>query len=137
MLAHTWTLAAEEEAVRRRNARRLLEVLATSNGRAVVQVIAIPGAEPGYLRLPVLVSPKAQAVLGGRVARRLGVMPGYPGLLCDLPGFGTRCVNAAAAFPGARTLSARLFTLPTHSRLSEADLGQLDRLLESVSKSVS
>ena len=56
----------------------------------------------------------------------MGVMPGYPAALCDLPGFGERVVNRADGFPGARSLAERLVTAPVHSRLGERDLAGLE-----------
>jgi hypothetical protein len=81
---------------------------------------------PGYLRLPVLVSERARERFRSSAARRLGIMPGYPGTLAELHGF-TRARNAGEAFPGARELVASLFTLPTHGRLSQGDLAELER----------
>jgi hypothetical protein len=82
---------------------------------------------PGYLRLPVLPQDASRGRLGSGAARRLGIMPGYPATLSELPGFGTRVRNAGAGFPGARRLVASLFTLPTHGLLSERDLRALER----------
>jgi len=83
------------------------------------------GSEPGYLRFPVMAVDEDRARF--QAAGRLGVAPGYPRALCDLPGFGERVLNRDEDFGGARELAARLFTLPTHSRLSEGDLRELER----------
>ena len=88
-------------------------------------IAALAGAEPGYLRLPAVGTAEHRARLDA--AARLGVAPGYPRALCDLPGFGERVLNRDGDFGGARELAATLFTLPTHSRLSEGDLLELER----------
>jgi hypothetical protein len=56
-------------------------------------------------------------------------MPGYPGALGALPGFGSRAVNAGDRYPGATRLVERLVTLPTHGALTEADLLLLESSL--------
>jgi len=63
------------------------------------------------------------------LARQLGVWPGYPQSLADLPGFGSRRLDAAQQPSGARLLADQLFTLPTHSLLDEASLHDLGELL--------
>ncbi len=124
-LGSTLPLGDSEAKIRRANAARLL----ASRGSQLTSAHLPAGVEPGYLRLPLLATPKvrAAAVLAG--ARRLGVMPGYPRALCDLPGFAERVVNKADAFPGARMLASRLITLPTHSLLTGADLARLEAWL--------
>jgi perosamine synthetase len=124
MIAATWTLAEREVDVRRRNAARLLE--AVQQHPQLTAIRAAAHARPGYLRLPVIASPGARRAAGELPARRLGVMPGYPKALCDLEGFGARCLNREAAFPGARALAERLCTLPTHGRLEARDLARLE-----------
>jgi dTDP-4-amino-4,6-dideoxygalactose transaminase len=72
-------------------------------------------------------SPAARRLAESRPERRLGIAPGYPLPLARLPGFASRCVNAAPGFPGATELAEHLITLPTHSLLSAADLRALRR----------
>jgi len=117
-LAVTLPLGAAEEAIRRTNAGRLL----ARPGSGLTPMRVPDGGEPGYLRLPFLAGAEKRAVAGTEGARALDVMPGYPLALCDLPGFAERVVNRGDGFPGARTLAARLITLPTHGLLREADL---------------
>ncbi len=130
VVAATWTLAEREVEVRRRNAARLLVELRRQPG---FETIRTPHhARPGYLRLPVLTSPAVRPSAAETAARRLGVMPGYPKLLCDLERFAPRCLNRDAAFPGSRLLAARLCTLPTHGRLGERDLTRLEQWIRAV-----
>jgi len=122
VLAASWADAAVEVEVRRRNAARLLAAL--QQHAAFEMITPLPRARPGYLRLPTLVAPE---IRGTAAAARLGVLPAYPQALCDLSGFGARCVNRRDGFPGARQLASRLVTLPTHSRLDDRDLARLER----------
>ena len=87
------------------------------------------GGTPGWLRLPLVATDPVRRAADTARARRLGVWPGYPRLLLDLPGFGVRVRNAGSSFPGARALAARLITLPTHGQLNVEDLGRLERWL--------
>jgi len=124
-LAVTWPLGEREASVRRAHAARLLARHADG-----LAPIGVPeGAEPGYLRLPFVASPARRAAADSAESRSLGIMPGYPQALCDLPGFAERIVNSDDAFPGARTLAERLLTLPTHSLLSPRDLTRLEEWL--------
>jgi dTDP-4-amino-4,6-dideoxygalactose transaminase len=121
-LAVTLTLGEREAAVRRAHAARLMERC----GAGLTAVRMAAGAEPGYLRLPFLAAPGARAAADSAEARALGIMPGYPRALCDLPGFGERVLNPGEGYFGARMLAERLVTLPTHSRLSQADMAVLE-----------
>jgi len=123
VVAATWTLAAREVEVRRRNAARLLVELRRQQGFETIRTL--PHAQPGYLRLPVLASPEVRRSAVEPAARRLGVAPSYPKALCDLEPFAHRCLNRDAAFPGSRLLAARLCTLPTHGQLGDGDLTRL------------
>jgi len=124
-LAVTLPLGEREAATRRANANRML----TRAGRGLTPIPAPPGGDCGFLRLPFLADAGAGAAARSRAARALGIMPGYPLALCDLPGFGERVVNRAEAFPGARALAERLVTAPTHGLLSGGDLARLERWL--------
>jgi len=130
VVAATWGLADREIEVRRRNAERLLDELRRQPG---FETIRTPRhSQPGYLRLPVLASPAVRRAACDTAARRLGVMPGYPKVLCDLETFAPRCINRDAAFRGSRLLAARLCTLPTHSRLGARDLEELEEWIRTV-----
>lgn len=132
VVAVTWALAEQEVVTRRRNAERLLSLLRWEPGFETIR--APSHAQPGFLRLPVLASPAARRAVTDSAARQLGIMPGYPQPLCDLPRFGTRCVNQDRGFPGSRLLAARLCTLPTHGRLGVRDLERLERWIRAVGR---
>jgi hypothetical protein len=107
-----------EARLRRRNAERLTRAA----GAAAVR--AVPGATPSALRFPVVLPEVHEAARAG--SRPLGIMPGYPLALPDLPGFSARCANPEDSFEGARSLARRLVTLPTHGLLAERDLSALE-----------
>jgi dTDP-4-amino-4,6-dideoxygalactose transaminase len=126
VLPVTEALADRELPMRHRNAERLMLAL-RGNARGGLETIHVqPGARPSYLRLPVVASLALRQRASGRNVARLGIAPSYPRALCDLPGFASRCGNAGETFSGARELAARLCTLPTHGRLSEGDLAELE-----------
>jgi dTDP-4-amino-4,6-dideoxygalactose transaminase len=132
VLATTRALAEAEGEVRRRNAARLLAILAA---KPMLRAITSPAAgEPGYLRFPVLAAEPLAAVARDRAARVLGIIPGYPKSLAELEGLGWEYRNRRAPFPGARELAARLFTLPTHGRLGEFDLKAVERWAETLDR---
>lgn len=116
-LSRTLELGVAEAERRRVNAAWLLQRIPEHGPVAAPRP---PGpSEPGFLRLPVLVGPPALPRFGAEGARYLGVWPGYPLALSDLPGFGSRRLDAQHATSGAGTLAERLFTIPTHSLLDQ------------------
>jgi len=129
MLDRTWEASLEEAGVRQRTAARLLAEWSPNSG--LFPVHARADAEPAWLRFPVLAEHDSAArTLRSAPARALGIMPGYPVPLADLDAareltFG----EETSDHPGAVRLTQRLFTLPTHNRLRETDLRQLDTLL--------
>jgi dTDP-4-amino-4,6-dideoxygalactose transaminase len=123
VLAAAWQRAVGEQEARARNAARLVAAAAAAGERTFAPPA---GCHAGWLRLPILGRGR-RAEIGA--ARALGVMPGYPRPLCDLPGFAERCIDAGDGFPGARELAEALYTIPTHSLLSEGDLRRLETWL--------
>jgi perosamine synthetase len=116
VLARTLPLVPGEVEIRRANVLRLRGEL---SGVDHVR----PAAEwaCGWLRMPIVLQRTAEATLTSyHVAA--GVMRGYPTSLADLEGFGTRRLNGAEAFPGARGLAERLATVPTHRFVRGAKL---------------
>lgn len=119
----------EAESERRREAGRWwLERLGVASD---VETVRVPAdAEPGWLRFPVLVPAARVPEFHSPGMRRRGVMPGYPLLLAELPGFGRSIdPDGPARWPGARQLADRLFTLPVHGLVTPRER---ERLLERV-----
>lgn len=117
---------SEELRARRRVARRWESTLRLAGG---LRAVTPPEeSEPGYLRFPVLAAEEAAPRLRSEEAKALGVMPGYPEILDDLPAMRSRLIRSDSR-PGAEALTSRLFTLPTHSLLSGPDVSDLESLL--------
>jgi len=134
VVAATWAMAEREVETRRSNAARLLAAVGR-RGRAFEAVRTAAEARPGYLRLAVLALPEARRAAVGNEARHLGVRPSYPKVLSEVEQLAARCVNRDGAFPGGRTLAARLCTFPTHGRLGPGDRAGLEQWIETVDAS--
>ena len=119
VLHRTLPLAPAETEHRKRLAGRLREALGAWED--FEPICAPEGGESGYLRFPLLVAPRAAGEFRSPAAVAAGIVPGYPRVLADLPGFGERCV-AGGELGGARRLTGALFTLPVHGRVGEADV---------------
>jgi perosamine synthetase len=76
----------------------------------------IAGGVSGYLRLPVL------ATRIHHPAPRLGIVRTYPRPLGDEPAARPLLAPGVTEMPGARELCARLFSVPTHSFVTQADI---------------
>lgn len=113
VLSETWPLAVAEAEQRRANVQVILR---SSRARESIPPVA-DGALPGWLRLPVLGPEHGTAASG---AAALGILPSYPRALDRLPGF-EAARRGTSPLPGATRLAERLWTAPTHSRLSVAD----------------
>jgi len=127
ILPVTEALADRELPVRRRNAERLMLALRNDGSSGLQAIAREPGANPSYLRLPVLAPADRRGMTRDRRAARLGIAPSYPRPLSKLPEFAPRCGNAGEPFPGARELADRLCTLPTHGGLDDSDVTELER----------
>lgn len=119
---------AEREAEDRRKVGATL--IARLEGTAGVEVISpsYPGA--GFLRLGVRI-PQVEPSWERR-ARPLGVERGYPLALPDVPELEASATDRFAGplrVPGARILARELFSLPTHSLLTERDLNRIVTVL--------
>ena len=133
LLATNWDASETEAASRRATGKRLAKIIDECK---YVDRIEVPfGSQPGYLRFPVLVSVRVINDFASAYARRLGIMSAYPKSLADLPGFGDRRVNRTDPLPGARFLADRLFTLPSHGKLTAADVRRLESWLRRIGNS--
>ena len=116
----TLELEAGELAIRRHRAAQLASLVAASGVGAPARTVA--GAEPGWLRLPVLAGASLRRAVAGAEARRLGILPAYPRPLVELPRYRDLVINDDASLPGARSLADSLVTMPTHSALTDNDV---------------
>jgi dTDP-4-amino-4,6-dideoxygalactose transaminase len=117
------------EANRRRvNAARLAAAVVAGQSADLYKRVSL--AVSGDLRLPVHAHSERLNRWRSTEAGWLGIAPGYPRALADLDGFVDRIGNRELSFSGARELSARLFTLPTHGMLWEGDLKTVESWLQ-------
>ncbi len=100
--------------IRRANAERLRHTLRDVS--AVEFVSLLPGAEPGYTRLPVLArNPETRSrLIGALQAAGIGATASYPAALCDVPELASELHESDRRLPGARDIAARIMTLPVH-----------------------
>lgn len=125
VLSRSLQAARAEAVTRRANANALRMRLARVSGIELIRPST--HGEPGFLRLPVLAGGR-ESVLKTKGARQMGIMPGYPASLARLDGFHNRVVNLDADFSGAEELASTLYTIPTHSRLTDSDIERLAQL---------
>lgn len=126
-------LAAEplaSAAAARRRTRGAAWRDALSGHSALTMPHGAPGAEPSYLRFPVV----AEDALGREAAvaagRRLGVAASYPRTLPALASTLGVAPVATTRTPGANSLAERLFTLPTHDWVTSSVVRQVIAKLE-------
>jgi len=116
-------------AARRTNATRLVSSLAAAPGLRTIA--PIHGADPVYLRLPVLADTPArrEAWLRRLNEAAIGATVSYPACLADVPAIRERAVGADRPLTGGREIAARIMTLPTHPMVSGADIARIVALL--------
>ena len=109
---------------RTRNADLLRARLGTCRGISLVRPIAT--ATPVHLRLPLLVDDAARrdALLSRLQAIGIGATGSYPQSLVDVPDLRPSLPDHPPA-PGARSVAARIVTLPTHSYLGAGDIDRV------------
>ena len=93
-----------------------------------------PATLPVHARFPLLPQEQGKSLTrlteSGQ-ARELGISPGFPSALDDIPALGPHRAHPGREYPGARFLAANLITLPTHDLVREKDcLAALEYLAE-------
>ena len=108
-----------------RRAARLLDGLADAPGVRTLTPIA--GAEPVFLRLPVLADSAARRDTWLRRLNDAGIgaTASYPACLADVPEVRAGAIGADAPLPGGREVAARILTLPTHPFVSSSDIARI------------
>jgi hypothetical protein len=116
-------MEARELAHRRLRATEL-NALLRRNGRTLLPIQCIAGGDGGFLRLAFLdTSGDAQPNAS------IGVMRGYPLTLDQHEELVPMLAAGETAGRGAQRLRDRLFTAPTHSRVTASDVGRFARWL--------
>lgn len=124
-------VAEDEASVRRRVGGSIMAALGS---RKDLVITPLADSRPGFLRLPVRLNQGMAGFERPAEAARLGIAPSYPRPLGALAPVQSR-LYAASSCPGAEELSRSLFTIPTHSLLTDTDRAELVRLLQRYGKS--
>jgi len=109
-------------AERRANAQR---VAAATAGTAGLQPVAlVKGAEPVFVRLPMLAATPQlrEAFLEALNAAGIGATGSYPAAIVDIPELRERLDQRDLECPGASSVAARILTLPTHPFMQLKDI---------------
>jgi dTDP-4-amino-4,6-dideoxygalactose transaminase len=130
-------------AYQQRLAERVLPLLDSSNqmrrahadqlraGIEGVEGIEVPrpleGAHPVYLRFPMLTRDEKHRsrLLRGFRNAGIGASPSYPTSIDDIPGIAPYLAPDQEPCPGARSIAARILTLPTHPWVTAGDIEQM------------
>jgi dTDP-4-amino-4,6-dideoxygalactose transaminase len=104
----------KELRIRRANAQRLAMLAEGCLGVRTVR--SLLGAEPSYLRFPILSTRRDR-----ESSRRIGASRAYPRLLDEEPHFSKIVTRGVERLQGANELREGLFTLPCHSMLVDYD----------------
>ena len=120
----------EIQAVWRGNARLLMDRLAEFDFMTLPTIP--PGADPVFLRLPIVVDQvaRAEALFELLWQQGIGVSRSYVRTLADL--YSDRLPVSGDQFPGATKLASCLLTLPTHTYLMAEDIDRAYAVFRSI-----
>ena len=118
--------------IRQNNAHQLQFGIEGIEGIEVPQPVA--GADPVFLRFPILARGEVhRAQLVNRLrAAGIGASTSYPSAVSDIPGIGRYLAHNQQPCPGARSVAARIITLPTHPYVTAEDI---ERMVQVISTS--
>ncbi|UCF20380.1 MAG: DegT/DnrJ/EryC1/StrS family aminotransferase [Gemmatimonadota bacterium] len=133
LIMHSQATAFAEAAARRARAAELLGRLPARPG---IRTIEVPdGSVPGYLRFPLRLAGGMSGFSSRTQAQRLGIAPSYPTTLSALEAVQQQmAAGRRNQWLGGEELSRQLVTVPTHTRLTEADRAGVLRLLDTYSE---
>lgn len=107
-------------AQRRVNAERLKRMLPW--GPELEPVVLKQGAEPAYLRFPVLIDPECRdAVLAALRVNGIGATASYPTAISDVPELRNQLQIGDREAKGGQSVARRIVTLPTHGYVTSRD----------------
>jgi len=114
--------------IRRENAAWLRAEIEGIEGIEVPR--PIEGAEPAYLRFPILArDERHRSHLLRRFLRAgIGASISYPTAIEDIPGIQRYLADTQLRCPGARSIARRIITLPTHPYVTRADVEKIGAL---------
>lgn len=113
------------QATRVANANAIVETLRPCGGLRAIGLL--PGAEPAYVRLPLLLTdPRDRAALLAAFDRAgIGATASYPAAIADIPELRDTLQPADRMTPGARSVAERIVTLPTHPFVTAAHIARM------------
>ncbi|MDP1948352.1 MAG: DegT/DnrJ/EryC1/StrS family aminotransferase [Nitrospirota bacterium] len=118
-------------AQRRVNAERLKRMLPW--GPKLEPVVIKPGAEPAYLRFPVLIDPEYRdAVLAALRANGIGATASYPTAISDVPELRNQLQSVGREAKGGQSVARRIVTLPTHGYVTSRDQERMVKVVTDV-----
>jgi dTDP-4-amino-4,6-dideoxygalactose transaminase len=113
------------------NAARRARAAALRAGIDGIEGIEIPrpldGAQPVYLRFPILARDRAHRTRLLARLRAVGISASasYPTPIGDIPGIARHLAPDQHACPGAASVAERILTLPTHAGVTAADVERM------------
>jgi dTDP-4-amino-4,6-dideoxygalactose transaminase len=120
--------------IRASNASRLAKGISNIGG------YSIPGWDAGavipFIRLPILAKDEPTRNLAVKRLFHIGIGASamYPSAIDEIPSIKEALVNLTDDFSGARDVSRRLFTLPTHAYLTANDIDNIIACLRDIGK---
>jgi dTDP-4-amino-4,6-dideoxygalactose transaminase len=125
LAAELLSRAEAYNAIRRRHAEQLRTAVDGIEGVEIPRPVAT--AQPVYQRFPLLTRDTAhRATLLARL-RTAGIVASasYPTAVHDIPGIRRHLAPAPDPCPGARSIAARILTLPTHPGVTPGDVARM------------
>lgn len=117
-------------AQRRANAERYERLLPW--GPKLQAIVPRRGAEPAYLRFPVLIHPEYRdPVLTALRANGIGATASYPTAINDVPEVSGTLSSEDQDARGGRDVAGRILTLPTHGYVTEQDQCRIAQVVAS------
>jgi perosamine synthetase len=125
LAAHLLTLVDSYNSIRRRHAERLRSGI---DGVESIEIPrAVPGADPVYQRFPMLTRDTRHRtdLLARLRAAGIAASASYPAAVSDIPGIARYLASDQEPCPGARSIAARIITLPAHPGVTPEDVERM------------
>ncbi len=125
LAAHLLTLVDSYNSIRRRHAERLRSGIDGVEGIEIPR--AVPGANPVYQRFPMLTRDTRHRtnLLARLRAAGIAASVSYPTAVSDIPGIARHLARDQEPCPGARSIAARIITLPAHPGVAPHDVERM------------
>ena len=125
LAAHLLSLVDSYNSIRRRHAERLRSGIDGVEGIEIPR--AVPGANPVYQRFPMLTRDARHRtnLLARLRAAGIAASVSYPAAVSDIPGIARYLAPDQEPCPGARSIAARIITLPAHPGVAPHDVERM------------